>query len=466
MKFWVIIVFIFLCIKIEICTAQQSDTSLYLPTYNNQSVFDKLLIKKVKNEKTFVATLKSLLTLKADPNAINKKGKTAFSYLFDSLMPATKKIKLFLEYNLNVNQKSVIKRRNSLGHIVKREEAPLEYVSNSSRYFDIIPIIETLLHYKANPNQINSVGSTLLHDIVIRGKFFSYKNADTIPLIKTVLKYNGDVNMKQREYGVTPFHILCAKSSYLSLIPLFLEVSADPNIKSHSDNTPFQNFLENYKKFSYVDIDILKLFIKYNVDLTYFLAKLLKEYVADSYCDISKDSCNNSNTMYESLYLIFFLLRNKADINAIEHYQISQIYSENTFSPEILKSFLSYKLDPTIDIGHTEVTFCYEYAQSFKEKRNMLAYAIPFFIMQHYREKWKTLFLCLNAQKKSCPAYNVPKYLKFSLCGDIAVRINKVLNNIKEIENINWWHHDKKNVFTLKNNIFELINMHNNSMKK
>jgi hypothetical protein len=65
--------------------------------YGSQEKLDKRLIKKAKKRETFDITIDLLLKKKANPNAIDKDGVTAFYYVLSQDGPSVENEKLLFE---------------------------------------------------------------------------------------------------------------------------------------------------------------------------------------------------------------------------------------------------------------------------------------------------------------------------------------------------------------------------------
>lgn len=457
-------------------TEHNCDMCSYRTIYNNQSWLDKKLVKKVKNEKASAFAIKLLLGLKANSNAIGKKGETAFSYLLNSSKPSLEKINIFLEQSVDCNKMSVVN-----GNCTKQElriatetRYPLEYISQKTHNMDIIiPIIKLLLQHNADPNKSSipvyygANNTTLLHNVVSNSRCYDCKQENIISLIKIILSCKADVNIRDSKYGDTPFHNLCTNNNHNELIKCFLEARADANIKNYRGTTPFGHFVYNYKpSFSKKNLmytinenkDLLDAFIEHKADLTFLLEQSLREY------NILEEKHGTLNQ--QKMKFILFLLEKKADLNVVKN--IKDILLYKSYTPEVLHSFLERKMNPTIPLvgkPHAYRIFAYQWTND-QDKRNVLAYAIPSYIKEHYMQTWKTLLLCLNAKRKSCLAFKIPRYLNPLFCGDIGAKINKVMHKIKELENVTIWDNEPNKAVSLRNNICGLINMHNKIMQK
>lgn len=312
--------------------------------------------------------------------------------------------------------------------------------------------IKVLLDLQAKPNAIDKEGNTLLHTAI--GK----TSENRLLLIKTLLSYKGDVNIYNSDKR-TAFHTLChfhyRNNDYNEIIKCFLQAGGNPTIKDNCNRTPFTLFIKNYVKVTSIDKNTLNAFIECKADLSYLLQRSLQNY----HTKINSDQ-------KEIFELISLLLEKKADLNVINKTDIYRY--DTTFTPQIIQIFLHYKMDPTIATPCCcgpnwvcfEKKFGYEWTQN-KDKRNLLAYAIPLYIQKHHIPKWKTLLLCLNDKKKTCSAFKVPKYLKILFCGDIFEKINQTVKEIQKLEGVIKWDDEANAALALRNTICQLIDMHN-----
>lgn len=108
---------------------------------------------------------------------------------------------------------------NSLG------ETPLHQAADNSQYI----IAELLLKYQADPNKQQNDGDTPLHHAGFRG--------DT-KMIEILLRYNANPNIPNTLFGRTPLHFAC-DCGYEESVLLMLQYKADHQHLDSQGKTPY-----------------------------------------------------------------------------------------------------------------------------------------------------------------------------------------------------------------------------------
>lgn len=403
--------------------------------YSSYDKLNKKLIKKVKNKNTFDSTIQSLLKKKADPNAVDENGITAFYHLLCHDEPSLKKVMLFLDHKVDCNKTTFTP--------MHEEAYPLQCLSGrvEQNKDTFIPLIKLLLRHKANPNMINQRKCTLLHEI-INSMSCCTGVRDYFDVIKNIVDHKGDVNSQVNGFGNSPFHLLFkGKCRDLTIIKFFLDSKGNPNLKYKSDlkdisglqSTPFESFFKHYDSDFQVDYEILNLFFEHKADPNTILAKSV---------ELSEHS--------DDLKLLRFLFDKGADPN-IDREAMKMVCESDYINEHIVALFLDHKMNPLITFSQK---FLYEEVFE-KEKRNMLAYAIPLYIKPHYMSLLTSFLLCLKCKKKTCTAFNIPKPVVNIINGYLLKELNQVFEEIKKIEDKTYWYEEDH--LDLKNAINQLI---------
>jgi ankyrin repeat protein len=150
-----------------------------------------------------------------------------------------------------------------------------------------IELVELLLKNNIDPNSRIRNGETVLmyvsSPVYLNEYFF-----DSYKLIKLLLDYNADPNMKHKEY--TAFTNLCGYApfdvSILRYVKLFLEYNADPNITHNNINLAVYNSIVSNEslKFDIIKLLLEKITIPFililnkNIGISKNLGRLLKDY--------------------------------------------------------------------------------------------------------------------------------------------------------------------------------------------
>ena len=251
---------------------------------NNIEIVNKLLAKKanpnllnyintplhIAIQENNIDAVSPLLLYGANINIINKEGNTPL-HIAMSKKDNIDMIKILLENGAKINKlnkygntplydaitnNTLEKFNDLLTEIEKIKKNEIQDIYKLALFNSVklnnIDVFNLLLkkNIKIDENYKYKDGNTLLHVLILQG---AHNNDDITNMLKIILPYFKDINIKNTE-GKTPFHcIIKIKNKIENLIQLFLENGADPNIKDNKGNTVLHLAIDelNYQMVDY-----------------------------------------------------------------------------------------------------------------------------------------------------------------------------------------------------------------------